>query len=584
MKTKHTLYVRSRNNQQEEWLTCANLDTFNLSHSVNDSTYQISFTAFLSDNTKVSFDLLQNETIVIFDGQQFVIKQCVEKYVDDLITKDITAMHIAYETQYFRQYQVNKGLQNYSINEMLQFIFDSPYNQGFNFDVNGSFDTISITDWGNASGLDALQKAIDSYGAIWIPDNKLIHVYDKTSYQKVTNKQYIWSHNTNDIELSVDSTSIQNAAMLYGATKEGDHTLTGDGEKISDATTGGGSNNAPATPTGGAIGTINTMEPGGAPVFNSPVGGVQTGRRLANGTDWQIGQQVTVNGQTWYQVSTHEWIRDDYVSFDKEGDKKPEEHTITQVLGQGTIKAADNTNSSDENHTAPTAANVYDSPWTPHQVTRQLSNGSRWIINSEVSNGADGKTWYQVSTNEWVCSDDFDFSDKMDVEPKPIEDNTSDSDNSDDETTQYVFEPFFYINSNSFNNWKLKIGADITNDQINDVQAMKDYADKTMQLDPIVQLSVLENTHEEAQIGDTSFLNADPIGIRTMITVNGITGNPFRKDSPMQLSLDNSMTAKKNVNYSMSDSVNLAHRNNELLRKTVIKLAHKVYELSSQNK
>lgn len=123
----------------------------------------------------------------------------------------------------------------------------------------------------------------------------------------------------------------------------------------------------------------------------------------------------------------------------------------------------------------------------------------------------------------------------MDVEPKPIEDNTSDSDNSDDETTQYVFEPFFYINSNSFNNWKLKIGADITNDQINDVQAMKDYADKTMQLDPIVQLSVLENTHEEAQIGDTSFLNADPIGIRTMITVNGITGNPFRKDSPMQI-------------------------------------------------
>ncbi|MBA1394157.1 hypothetical protein EQ500_09845, partial [Lactobacillus sp. XV13L] len=227
------LYIRSRGDQSEEWLTCVNLDTFNLSHSVTDSTYQISFTAFLSDDTKVSFDLLQNEATVIFDGQQFVIKQCVEKYVDDLITKDVTAMHISYEVQYFRQYQINKGLQNYSINEMLQFIFDSEYNHGFSFDVNGSFDTISITDWGNASGLDALQKAIDSYGAVWIPDNKLIHVYDKNSYRRTTNKQYIWSHNTNDIELSVDSTSIQNAAMLYGATKEGDHTLTGDGEQVS---------------------------------------------------------------------------------------------------------------------------------------------------------------------------------------------------------------------------------------------------------------------------------------------------------------------------------------------------------------
>lgn len=576
MNSYHTLYVRSRGDQSEEWLTCANLDTFNLSHSVTDSTYQVSFTAFLSDDTKVSFDMLQNEALIIFDGQQFVIKQCVEKYVDDLITKDVTAMHIAYEVQYFRQYQVQKGLQNYSINDMLQFIFDSPYNHGFNFDVNGSFETISITDWGNASGLDALQKAIDSYGAVWIPDNKLIHVYDKNSYRTITNKQYIWSHNTNDIELSVDSTSIQNGAKLYGATKEGDHTLTGDGEQVSDSVNGGGSNNAPAMPTGNAIGTINTMKPGGAPIFTSPVSGVQSGRTLPNGTDWKIDKQVTINGKTWYRVGDNAWISSDYVSFDKEGDVKPEDHTVNGVIGQGTIKNEK-------------GAQIYDSPWSDHKATRQLPNGTQWIISGEVVNGAGGKTWYQVSTNEWVCSDDFDFSGKTDVEPKPAgdsdeDDDSKDEDSTNDDTDQYVFEPFFYQNSNSVANWGLRIGADITNDQIQDPESMKAYADKVMQLDPIVQLSVLENNHDEANIGDTSFLNADPIGIRTMITINGIVGNPFRKEAPMQLSLDNSFTPSQNVNYTMSDSVNLAHRNNNLLRKTVIKLAHRIGKLETSSK
>ncbi|MBA1393885.1 hypothetical protein EQ500_08410, partial [Lactobacillus sp. XV13L] len=269
-----------------------------------------------------------------------------------------------------------------------------------------------------------------------------------------------------------------------------------------------------------------------------------------------------MNGKTWYQVSTNEWISADYISFDKDGDKKPEDHTISKVRGQGTIKNEE-------------GGQIYDSPWSDHKATRKLPNGTQWIIGGEVTNGADGKTWYQVSTNEWICSDDFDFSGKTDVDPKPSnsgsdsDDSGNDDDSTNDDTDQYIFEPFFYQNSNSVSQWGLRMGPDITNDQIKDPDSMRSYADKVMQLDPIVQLSVLENTHDEAEIGDTNFLNADPIGVRTMITVNGIVGNPFRIDSPMQLTLDNSMTAKHNVNYSMSDSVNLAHRNNNLLRKTV---------------
>ncbi|WP_404351241.1 hypothetical protein [Companilactobacillus paralimentarius] len=135
-------------------------------------------------------------------------------------------------------------------------------------------------------------------------------MYDQNSYKTATNRQFIWSHNTNDIELSVDSTSMVNGAMLYGATVDDSHSSTADGTSTSDSI--GSSSTSAATSTGNARGTISTMEDGGAPVYSSPVGNNFTGQKLPNGSKWAIDKQVSINGVVWYRVATNEWVSEKY--------------------------------------------------------------------------------------------------------------------------------------------------------------------------------------------------------------------------------------------------------------------------------
>lgn len=582
----HKIYVRSFDGQHEEWLTCLNEDTFKIDKQVS-STFQLSFTAFLTKKNGVSFDLLKNDAYIIFDGQKYQIKQCVSKYVDDFVTKDVTATHEIFGVQNFRQFNVNKGSQSYSIDAMMKFVFDSQYNSGYSYQINGSFPTVDITDWGNCSGLDAIQKAIDSYGARWLPNGKTVLIYDQNSYKNVTNRQFIWSHNTNDIELSVDSTSMVNGAMLYGATVDDSHSSTADGTSTSDST--GSSSISAATSTGNSIGTISTMEDGGAPVYSSPVGNNLTGQKLPNGSKWAIDKQVSINGVVWYRVATNEWVSEKYISFDKSGDVKPEQQVIEQVWGQGTIKAADITTGTGDNQTTttPAFAKTYDSPYSgQHEISgKTLPNGSQWKIDGTVSDGYGGKTWYRVATNEWVCADDISFDGDTDVEPKSTETATDGTVTTDTDEVKYYFEPFFYYNSASQSEHGLIVGEDITNDQIKDTESMKKYADSVMQTDPVVELTVnLSAQDDSLNIGDTLFLNAEPLGIKTMITLNGISGNPLTNNSPMTVTLDNSKLSKRDINYEMSDKIRLANRNNALLNKAFKKQEVKLSQVTNSIK
>lgn len=584
----HKIFVQSFDGQKEEWLTCLNEDTFQVNWQVSSS-FQISFTAYLNSRDEVSFNLLKNDAYIVYDGQRYQIKQSVPKYIDNLVTKDITATHEIFGVQNFRQFKVNKGSQNYSIDSMLKFVFDSQYNSlGYSYKIIGSFPKVDITDWGNCSGLDAIQKAVDSFGARWLPKGKTVLIYDQNSYKNATNKQFIWSHNTNDIELSVDSTSVVNGAMLYGATVDDSHSSTAEGDSTSDST-GGTSSTSAATSTGNARGTISTMEEGGAPVYSSPVGNNLTGQKLPNGSKWAVDKQVSIDNVIWYRVGINAWISEKYISFDKTDDVKPEKHVVEQVWGQGTIKAADITTGEGDNETTttPDFAKVYDSPYSGQNEIqgKTLPNGTQWKIDGMVSDGYGGKTWYAVAPNEWVCADDITFDGDTDVEPKAVETATDDTTETDTDEVKYYFDPFFYYNAVSRSEHGLIIGEDITNDQIKDSNSMKKYADSVMQTEPIVELTVnLSFQDDSLKIGDTLYLNAEPLGIKTMITLNGISGNSLTNDSPMTVTLDNAKLSKKNINFEMSDKLRLANRNNDLLNKTVKKQASKINKLNENLK
>ncbi|GAQ01464.1 prophage Lp2 protein 50 [Companilactobacillus farciminis] len=104
-----------------------------------------------------------------------------------------------------------------------------------------------------------------------------------------------------------------------------------------------------------------------------------------------------------------------------------------------------------------------------------------------------------------------------------------------------------------------------------------------MQTEPIVELTINVSFQDDTlKLGDTSYLNAEPLGIQTMITLNGVSGNPLTNDSPMTLTLDNSTVSRTNINYDMSDKIRLSNRNNRLLTKEVQKLSAKIRKLESQ--
>ncbi|WP_125588562.1 prophage endopeptidase tail family protein [Companilactobacillus jidongensis] len=755
----HKLFIRSADGQNEEWLTCLDIGTFNIDKQISE-TFSLTFTAFQNDYDKISFDLIQKNSIVVFDGQQYVIMQVVGKIVDGFVTKDVTATHIIFGMQDFKQFKVNSGSQSYTLDQALKFVFDSDYNsEGYSYQLIGNFPTVDITDWGNCSGLDAIQKAVDSFGAKWIPDNNVVKIYDSDSYKRQTNKSFRWSHNTNDIELSIDMTSLKNGAMLYGASKDNEHSQTDGAVAIVDSA----GISMTASPTGPKTrGTIVSMN--GAPVYSSPTKKIKTGQVLPDGSVWKIGQQVSIDGTTWYEVETNgwvsseylpfdrpgdvkpenhvidlvwgkghikidgdsssdgsdkdngasssignatltvstmedggapvvgadmttvvghlpngntylttnkktvndvtyylvatdQWVAEKYVTFDKDGDVKPENHVITVVSGQGTFKADNKDSSSDDSSkdnkdaamadiydspftpqvktgsqltagtqykvkasvsdgaqskswyqidlgwidqsaldfsgatdvsptdvtNASAGAKIYDSPWTPQTILNDvLPNGTAWQINGSVSDGANGKSYYRVGVNEWVDQSNFDFSGQYDVEPS---DTQGQEDGTTADDTDYVFKPFFYYNAQSRSEYGLKIGDDITNDQIKTPEQMKQYADSVLQTEPVVELTVnLSYQDDSMNIGDTSYLDAGPLGIKTMITLNGISGNPLMKDTPMTISLDNSKLSKKNINFETSDNIKLLKRNNDLLNKKVNRLSSKITGLqASQN-
>ena len=177
------------------------------------------------------------------------------------------------------------------------------------------------------------------------------------------------------------------------------------------------------------IGTISTMVDGGAPVYSYPVGGSLVGQKLANGTDWRIDRAVTVNGSTWYRVSTNGWVNEKYLVFDKDGDSKPENTKVTNVLGQGTIKAAEvkvdknNTEEASTGHASGTVATMdangaptYSTPGDETTLVKNVPNGGAYQI--DLTKTVDGVKWYRISTNQWISEKYLPFNKPGDIKPE----------------------------------------------------------------------------------------------------------------------------------------------------------------------
>ena len=113
---------------------------------------------------------------------------------------------------------------------------------------------------------------------------------------------------------------------------------------------------------------------------------------LPAGSTWNLGSTVTINGLSYVQIATDEYVAASNLSI---------ENTQTQASTQQTQTQAE--------QTQPVVGTVVNGPADVYDTSmdsfsgRQLQEGSQWKVNQVVQNKY-GYTFYQVSTNEWAPS------------------------------------------------------------------------------------------------------------------------------------------------------------------------------------
>ncbi|MBC1615302.1 hypothetical protein HB904_03835 [Listeria booriae] len=181
-----------RYNFQEEWQ--------------ENTSWQLKLSVSKTDANQFTFDLINFESTVLFDNQEFVIKQMNHKFNGLRQTKEVTAVHIMYTMQYDFQYDVISGKK--TISQLLHHIFDKN-TQGFTWSTVGTFPSVEQENFGNSNLLDLVNEVLDDYFAVVIADKKHLTFYSKNSYGAKTENTIRYRYNTDEITLDCDTTNLR---------------------------------------------------------------------------------------------------------------------------------------------------------------------------------------------------------------------------------------------------------------------------------------------------------------------------------------------------------------------------------------
>ena len=217
------LIIRNYEQTKEEILVGYDKDSFYENWQQNE-TWEISLTISKNEQNAEIFDFVEYESSIIFNGQQFVIKQ-MKCYVSGAqVKKDITAIHIYYTIQDGYQYEKISGKK--SINQVLSHIFKIE-NRGFTWkvvDPNKKILTVEQENFGENNFLDLINKILEDYQVVVIPNNKHLTFYPASEYGQRTEEQIRYKYNTDEVSFDIDTYALKTQIKGYGKLKEGTNT------------------------------------------------------------------------------------------------------------------------------------------------------------------------------------------------------------------------------------------------------------------------------------------------------------------------------------------------------------------------
>ncbi|MEC0099563.1 phage tail protein, partial [Bacillus anthracis] len=118
-------------------------------------------------------------------------------------------------------YNVRQGDNSFSLTDALNFLL-TDIGDGYSYQVHGKFNSNkTLTDFGNTSIIEGLSTIKGAFGIYAIvPDNKVIHLYDKDSYVTNTRKVFRYRNDTAAVQLQYDATSIVNTVQAVSTMEQ----------------------------------------------------------------------------------------------------------------------------------------------------------------------------------------------------------------------------------------------------------------------------------------------------------------------------------------------------------------------------
>lgn len=218
------ILIRNYEETKEEILINYDKDSFSISWQQNE-TWELSVTVPRTKGNQITFDLIDYENYVVFDGQQYSIKQMRSYASGSQIYKDIVATHIYYTIQDGRQYDTVSGTK--SINDLLTHIFKAG-NRGFSWEVvdpNNVFLKKEQENFGNDNYLNLINEILEDYGAVVIPNNKHLVFYPISEYGNITEQQIRYKYNTDEVSFDIDTYALKTQIKGFGKKKKTTHII-----------------------------------------------------------------------------------------------------------------------------------------------------------------------------------------------------------------------------------------------------------------------------------------------------------------------------------------------------------------------
>lgn len=204
---------------KEEILVGVDRDSFFENWQENE-TWEVGFLVMKTKANAHSFDLVDYESSVFWNGQEFIIKQMKDYAVGAQRFKEVIATHVYYTIQDGYQYEQITG--TFSINQCLSHIF-STGNRGFSYEVintNGVFSRIEQENFGDGNYLKLIDEVLSDYDAVVIPDNKHLRFYPRSYYGNETQEQIRYKFNTDEVHFEIDTYSLKTQIKGFGKKKE----------------------------------------------------------------------------------------------------------------------------------------------------------------------------------------------------------------------------------------------------------------------------------------------------------------------------------------------------------------------------